>query len=341
MSGGVDSSVAAALLKEAGHDLVGVTMRLWGDIEDSEPAVSSAREVCAQLGIEHKVLDVRESFQREVISYFLDEYIKGDTPNPCVRCNERIKFGILPKFMDLVRAERLCSGHYARVLLDGKTGNYILMKALDEFKDQSYFLYRLTQKQLDVAIFPLGDMTKAETRDKARRLGLASAEHEESQEICFVPDDDYRGFIEAERPESVQEGEFVDKSGSVLGRHRGVAFYTVGQRKGLGVSSPLGRRYVLDRDPETRRIVLGDEAELKRDGCTVGSLNFLSGQPPASPFEAQVRLRYRSKAVKAIITLDGEVAHVTFRSTQNSVAPGQSAVFYDSDTVIGGGIIQK
>jgi len=342
MSGGVDSSVAAAILKEAGHELTGVTMRLWGEAEDSEPSVSSAKEVCAHLRIEHKVVDVRENFFKAVIEYFLDEYTQGLTPNPCVRCNELIKFGVLPKLMDLLRAERLATGHYARVLLDGKTGGYALMKALDLDKDQSYFLYRLNQKQLGITAFPLGDMTKAEVRDMARRKGLPSAERDESQEICFIPDNDYRGFIESERPDSVKEGEFVDMEGNFVGHHRGVAFYTVGQRRGLGVSSPFGRRYVVDRDAASGRIKLGDEDDLNVSGCLVGSVSFVTGSPPPWPKTAAVKLRYRSKAVRATLEPDADGAvWAQFDCPQTGVAPGQSAVFYDDDSVIGGGIIMK
>jgi len=342
MSGGVDSSVAAALLKEAGHDLTGVTMRLWGEAEDSDPTVSLAREACDLLGIEHKVLDVRESFWNHVITYFLDEYIRDLTPNPCVRCNETIKFGVLLKLMDLIRAERLATGHYARVLLDGKTGNYMLMRALHEDKDQSYFLYRLTQKQLSVSVFPLGDMTKAEVRDKARRLGLPTAEREESQEICFIPDNDYRGFIESERPDSVSEGEFVDAQGGVLGRHRGVAFYTIGQRKGLAVSSPLGRRYILDKDAATGRVTLGDEEDLKKESCFLESVTLTSGDKLADSLEAEIKLRYRCRSVKAtLIPVMGRGVKVRFHAPQAGVSPGQSVVFYDGHVVIGGGVIAK
>ncbi len=341
MSGGVDSSVVAALLVKAGHEAVGVTLRLWGEECDSDPAVSSAREVCALLGIEHKVLDVRESFRKEVIDYFLEEYIAGATPNPCVYCNELVKFGILMKFMDLVRAERLATGHYARVLLDGKTGRYMLMKALDERKDQSYFLYRLSQKQLGLSLFTLGELTKEEVREKARAMGLPCAEREESQEVCFIPDNDYRGFIESECPEAVREGEFVDKSGKTLGAHRGVAFYTVGQRKGLGVSSPLGRRYVLDRDPATNRITLGDEEDLKRPCCMVGGVKWSAIESLDAPRLAEVKLRYRATPVKAILEPEDDHVMVRFLSPEPGVSPGQSAVFYDGDTVLGGGVIIK
>lgn len=253
MSGGVDSSLAAALLKRAGEDVIGVTMRLWGEKSDSASAVESAAEVCGILGIEHKVLDLREIFKREIIVYFLDSYAQARTPNPCVRCNQKIKFGTLMKLVDLVNAERLATGHYARSALDRILGRHLLLQGADTRKDQSYFLYRLSQSQLARAMFPLGEMQKSEVIETARKLGLPCAEREESQEVCFIPDNDYRGLIEAERPEAVKEGEFVDRDGNVIGRHRGVAFYTEGQRRGLNFSSPGGRSYVTDRDPETNR----------------------------------------------------------------------------------------
>ncbi len=301
----MDSSLAAALLKDAGNDVFGITLRLWGEERDSEPAISSAKAVCKTIGIEHKVIDLRENFKKEIIDNFIGQYVLGLTPNPCVRCNELIKFGMLMKLVDLFRAERLATGHYARVMIDGKSGRYNLLTALDCNKDQSYFMYRLSQRQLSMAVFPLGEMTKEEVRDRARIMGLPSAANEESQEVCFIPDNDYRGFIEKERPDAVCDGEFVDTKGNVLGRHRGIAFYTVGQRKGLGVSSPLGRRYVLDRDAETNRVVLGDEEELKKPDCLVADTNWIRMEAPAEAFEADVKLRYRFKPVHATLIPEG------------------------------------
>jgi tRNA-uridine 2-sulfurtransferase len=339
MSGGVDSSVTAALLKTSGHEVIGLTMRLWGEECDSEPSVSSAREVCKVIGIEHLVLDLRGDFRREIIEYFINEYMAGRTPNPCVRCNEYIKFGMLTKIVDLVRAERLATGHYSRILLD-KMGRYNLLKALDENKDQSYFLYRLTQQQLSLAHFPLGDMTKDEVRDIAASMGLPSAHRKESQEVCFIPDDDYRGFIEKERPDAASEGDFVDRDGNILGRHRGVAFYTIGQRKGLGVSSPLGRRYVVERNVGKNQVVLGGEDDLKLDSFVVEHINWVPMDGLDEPREMEVRVRYRQKPVKATVVPHGErSAHVRFNEPEAGVTPGQSAVFYEGDAVIGGGII--
>ena len=341
MSGGVDSSLAAALLKEAGNDVVGFTLRLWGEERDSEPAINGAKAVCKTIGIDHKVLDLRENFKKEIIDNFIGQYVSGLTPNPCVRCNELIKFGMLMKLVDPFRAERLATGHYARVMIDGRSGRYNLLTALDTNKDQSYFMYRLSQRQLSMAVFPLGEMTKEEVRTRALAMGLPSAANEESQEVCFIPDNDYRGFIENERPDAVCNGEFVDTKGNVLGRHRGVAFYTVGQRKGLGVSSPLGRRYVLDRDAKTNRVVLGDEDELKKQDCLVADTNWIRMEALVEPLDADVKLRYRFKPVRATLIPEGGCVRIKFKTPEPGVSPGQSAVFYDGDAVIGGGIIQK
>jgi len=343
MSGGVDSSVTAALLIEAGHEVVGVTMRMWGEPEDSEPSIAAAAETCRILGISHKVLDVREGFAKDVIGYFLDEYAAGLTPNPCIRCNELIKFGLMRKLTDLLKGERLATGHYVRALLDIKSDRFLLKKALDENKDQSYFLYRLSQAQIGLSIFPLGDMTKDEVRDKARGMGLPAAWREESQEVCFIPANDYRAFIEDERPEAVREGEFVDKDGNVLGRHRGVAFYTIGQRRGHGVSSSEGRMYVIDRDPVTNRIVLGSLDELKRSDCVVGSVKLISMESLEGPLDVTVKHRYRCRPAPATIEpVEHGNVRIRFRSpVTDGIAPGQSAVFYDGNTVVGGGVILR
>ncbi len=362
MSGGVDSSVAAALLKDAGEDVIGVTMRLWGDDADSGPAIESAKEVCALLGVKHKVLDLREIFRKEIIDYFLDSYCLGLTPNPCVMCNKAIKFGALMKLGDLLRAERLATGHYARAGLDGASGRYRLRAGMDSGKDQSYFLYRLNQYQLAHAVFPLGEMVKSEVIETARRMGLPPADREESQEICFVPDNDYRGLVEAERPEALKEGDFVDAEGNVIGRHRGIAFYTEGQRRGLNYSSvkpvdrPGGRSYVINRDLETNRITLGNRDDLLRGECLAGDVNWIFSSGINGPMPCEVRLRYRSRPAKCTLlpeptdrqpggsscigqTTDG--VRVIFDEPTAGVVPGQSAVFYHGDTVLGGGIIQK
>jgi tRNA-uridine 2-sulfurtransferase len=341
MSGGVDSSVAAALLKQSGEDVIGVTMRLWGEESDSASAVDSAREVCRIIGIEHKVLDLREIFRQEIIDYFLDSYVQARTPNPCVRCNQKIKFGTLMKLVDFANAEKLATGHYARTGLDSISGRHVLLQGADMRKDQSYFLYRLSQGQLAHAIFPLGDMYKSEVIETARKMGLPSAEREESQEVCFIPDNDYRGLIESERPDAVKEGEFVDKGGNVIGRHRGVAFYTEGQRRGLNFSSPGGRSYVINRDPETNRITLGAPEDLLKSEMFVKETNWISYSGIYGHLPCDVKLRHRFAPAGCMVYPEEGGVKVVFDTPTSGAVPGQSAVFYHGDTVLGGGIIVK
>jgi len=342
MSGGVDSSVAAALLKEEGYDIVGVTMQLTGSSDpESDPAVATAAEVCAALGVEHKTLDMRDDFRRLVIDYFLDEYLTGFTPNPCVRCNEHVKFGILFKLMDLLRADKLATGHYARILLDVKTNTLVMLRALDASKDQSYFLYRLTQRHLDRTMFPLGELSKNEVRAIADRLKLPSANRPESQDICFVGDEGYRDFITRERSGAICKGEFIDENGAVIGKHDGLAFYTIGQRRGPGVPSADGRLYVVHKDPESWRITLGPKEALEKLQINIGGLNFVSGNFPAGDIEVEVMYRYNMEPVKATILPADDEGTVTilFDEPQSGIAPGQSAVFYKGDRVVGGGVI--
>jgi tRNA-uridine 2-sulfurtransferase len=341
MSGGVDSSVAAALLKQAGEDVIGVTMRLWGEEPDSAGAVESAKEACGIIGIEHRVLDLREIFRHEIIDYFLDSYVQACTPNPCVRCNQRIKFGTLMKLLELVNVEKLATGHYARTGLDSISGRHLLLQGADTRKDQSYFLYRLSQGQLSSVIFPLGDMHKGEVIGIARKMGLPAAEREESQEVCFIPDNDYRGLIESERPGAVKEGEFVDRDGNVIGRHRGVAFYTEGQRRGLNFSSPGGRCYVTKRDPETNRITLGAPEDLLKREFFVKETNWISFSGVYSAMLCDVKLRHRFSPVGCKVYPEEGGVRVVFDTPTAGAVPGQSAVFYHGDTVLGGGIIQK
>lgn len=338
MSGGVDSSAAAALMLRAGHDVVGFTMRLWDGPPDTAPVIAAASEAARTLGIEHKVFDVSAEFRKFVIEDFLYEYVSGRTPNPCVRCNERIKFGALLEYARQAGADRLATGHYARVLVEGGTDSRALMKALDAAKDQSYFLYRLGQKQLRQCVFPVGEMTKDEVRDYARSLGLPNAGRPDSQEVCFIPDD-YRAFIRRELPELSQDGQFVDMDGNVVGEHEGIAFYTIGQRRGLNVSSPEGRQYVVRRDPATRRITLGGQDDLLASEAIVGSPVIVSGDALTGPMDVSAKIRYRMREVRATITpADGDL-RVSFREPVSGISPGQSAVFYRGDRVVGGGII--
>lgn len=353
MSGGVDSTVAAHLLQEQGYDVTGATMRLWVD-NGVEPgvdrngsrkacpemeALDRARSAAEMLGIDHRVYDLREEFYRKVVCNFTGEYLQGKTPNPCVECNRTIKFGSL---IELARREGfklVASGHYARIVTDPATGHYKLFKGEDRGKDQSYMLYVLGQEQLSSLLLPLGKKVKREVRTIAKSLGLDVNNLEESQDICFIPGNDYQLFLERFSPRSVQPGAIVSTSGEILGRHRGIAFYTVGQRKGLGItaSTPL---YVVRIDAQRNRVVVGTEEETFSSGLNVRRLNFVGGEEPESPLNVEVKIRYRSPAVKAILVpLQHEWARVDFETAQKAVAPGQSAVFYRGDEVIGGGII--
>ncbi|HEX9859999.1 MAG TPA: tRNA 2-thiouridine(34) synthase MnmA [Nitrospirota bacterium] len=341
MSGGVDSTVAAAILVHAGFEVAGVTMRLWGGERESAPMVKAAADACSALGIHHEVFDVSENFRKSVVENFLGEYVAGRTPNPCVRCNEKIKFGALLKLAGLMGADRLATGHYARILVEGGTDNRALMKALDVTKDQSYFLYRLGQKQLVSSIFPVGEMTKDEVREMARALGLPNAERAESQEVCFIPDNDYRAFIRRELPLLKQSGRFVDTDGNPVGEHEGVAFYTIGQRRGLNVSSPEGRQYVVRRNADTGDITLGTQDDLMATGAVVGETNIVSGETLTGQFDVDVKIRYRMREVRATIRPDGENIRIAFREPVSGISPGQSAVFYRGDRVVGGGILLR
>jgi tRNA-specific 2-thiouridylase len=362
MSGGVDSSAAAAMLREAGHELVGFTMQLWNQRrgltlgEDGEPLPSrccslddvyDARRVAEDLGFPFYVLNLEREFERDVVAPFVQSYLEGETPIPCVACNSRLKFASLDRMALSVGCEKVATGHYARVSFDEANGRHRLLRGLDARKDQSYFLWELTQEQLSRSLFPLGEMTKDEVREAARRHGLYVAEKRESQEICFVPDGDYAGFIdryleaegrEAERP---ARGEIVDAEGHVLAEHAGVHRYTVGQRRGLGVSRALPL-YVVRVEPDENRVVVGHEEELLAFEFEVAGVNWVAFDEPAEAVRADVRVRYRHRESPATITplADGR-ARVRFDEAQRAVTPGQAAVFYRGDEVVGGGWIVK
>jgi len=353
MSGGVDSSVAAALLVEQGYDVVGVTLRVWPWTEPDEPAkrfgsccspetVADAREVARALGIPHYLLNTAREFDRAVIEGFAREYRVGRTPVPCVACNRDLKFGSLLARARAWDAVAVATGHYARVTYDGARGRYLLWRGTDPAKDQSDFLWPLSQEQLAAARFPVGAMTKAEVRAKARALGLATAETPESQEICFVPDDDYRGFLRRREPGMFRPGAIVDAAtGATVGRHGGLADFTIGQRKGLALAG--GRpRYVVDLDPDRNAVVVGDAAALERDRLTATQANFIACAPPASPIRVQAKIRHRQAPAPATVRArgPGEV-EVVFETPQRAVTPGQSVVFYDGECVVGGGVIAR
>jgi len=346
MSGGVDSSVAAALMVEAGHEVVGVSMRL-DDRGGPAPVRSccSADDLCdaarvaARLGIRHLVLDLAREFRETVIADFVREYAAGRTPLPCAHCNGRLKFAALLDRAFELGAGMVATGHYARLDRDGADGRWRLCRGADPAKDQSYFLFPLTQAQLGRALFPLGSWRKDEVRRAAAERRLPVADKPDSQELCFVPDGDYAAFVERERPDVMREGLVQEAGGRVVGRHRGVHRFTVGQRKGLGVSArePL---YVTAIDAAAGRVIVGPRSALARSACLVSRVNWIAGAPPSGPLSALVQVRYRHVPAPAEITpLPAGRAGVRFTSPQSAVAPGQAAVFYDGNEVVGGGWI--
>jgi tRNA-specific 2-thiouridylase len=362
MSGGVDSSAAAAILKDEGHELVGFTMQLWNQRrglsvdENGEPLPSrccslddvyDARRVAEDLGFPFYVLNLEREFERDVVEPFVESYLAGETPIPCVACNSRLKFAALDRMALSVGCERVATGHYARVRFDEVSKRYQLLRGLDERKDQSYFLWELTQEQLSRSLFPLGEMSKADARGAARRHGLNVAEKKESQEICFVPDGDYAGFIEryleagGREDERPARGEIVDTRGRVVGEHEGVHRYTVGQRRGLGVSRQLPL-YVVRVEAEENRVVVGEAGELLSQEFTAAGVNWVAFDEPLQAVRADVRVRYRHEESPAIIKpLDGGRVCVRFDQPQRAVTPGQATVFYRGEEVLGGGWIVK
>jgi len=342
MSGGVDSSVAAALLVEQGFEVVGITLHLAGSssrccsLDDAD----DARRVAEQLGIRFYVANYTREFREEVMLPFADAYLAGRTPLPCATCNSRFKFDHLLARARALGAAEVATGHYARIGCDPATGRRTLCAARDAAKDQSYFLFGLGQEQIAGARFPLGELTKGEVRERARALGLATAEKPESQELCFVPDGDTAGAVERLRPARVPgAGDIVDESGAVLGRHRGIHRYTVGQRRGIGVSGP-SPLYVTALDPETNRVTVGGVAALEAEQARVERVSWIAGEAPRGPVEARVRIRYRHEGAPARVeaTADGG-ARVEFHEPVRALTPGQAAVFYAGDRVLGGGWI--
>ncbi len=337
MSGGVDSSVAAALLLQQDMSVEGVTMKQTAGLCCD---IGSAQAVCSHLGIPHHMIDAQQSFEKFVVRDFISEYRAGRTPNPCIRCNDLIKFQHLLTYAREQGFDALATGHYARVEHNAAAARFLLKKGIDPGKDQSYFLYRLTQDQLASVLFPLGGMHKTDVRDLARRLGLPAAERPESQEICFVPNDDYRSFLKEHAPSLLRPGETVMTDGKVVGRHEGIALFTVGQRRKLGVAAGE-RLYVVRIEPDTNRVVLGRLSELQTREMIVGNLSWTALPDLSAPLEAAVKIRYRSPYVPAVIhPFDRKALRIVFTRPVPGVCPGQSAVFYDDDVVIGGGTIE-
>jgi tRNA-uridine 2-sulfurtransferase len=363
MSGGVDSSAAAAILKEQGHELVGFTMQLWDQRrginvdENGDPLPSrccslddvyDARRVAEELGFPFYVLNLERDFERDVVQPFVTSYLNGETPIPCVGCNSRLKFSSLDRLAVSLGCEKVATGHYSRVEFDAHTNRYKLLRGLNQQKDQSYFLWELTQEQLSRAMFPLGEMSKPEAREAAREHGLVGvAEKKESQEICFVPDGDYAGFIdryldiEGATERLPGPGEIVDTTGRVIGQHNGIHHYTVGQRRGIGISDerPL---YVISIGAEQNRVTVGSQEELLSTSFTAAGVNWISLSDPEEPVKADVRVRYRhTPAPATIIPRQDKRVEVIFDEPQRAITPGQATVFYRGDEVVGGGWIVK
>lgn len=351
MSGGVDSSVALLQVLEAGYDAVGVTLKLWeyrdtgGNLLGESSccpvdAINDARDVCVSYGVPHYTLDFQDVFQSTVIDNFVEEYFQGRTPNPCVRCNSYVKWDALLKQADQLGAQIIATGHYARIA-DGPDGKPRLLRGKDPHKDQSYMLWGISRDTLARTLFPLGDLTKAQVRQIARSNQLINAEASESQEICFITDNDYARFLKSQgngRFPNPENGEIIDESGRVIGTHRGYPFYTIGQRRGLGIahSEPL---YVKELNPATNQIRVASHASLFSTVCRVEQLNWLVDEPSA-PVQVHARIRYNSIGASAQLTPEGGHVWLNFEEPQLAITPGQSAVFYDDEIVLGGGVIR-
>ena len=349
MSGGVDSAVAALLLKQNEYDLLGVTMRLWEDgcaipdSEECEPDTNAldAKKTAELLGFEHKTVALGESFRREVIDRFIDSYKRGKTPNPCVECNRTLKFGALFDIADRLGIPYLATGHYARIIKD-ENGEYGLYRALDSNKDQSYFLWSIKREHLPYILFPLGEYSKPEIRAIASANGFNNASRSDSQDVCFIPDGDYASFIKrySNDNKGFEKGNFVDANGNILGRHEGIIRYTVGQRKGLGIA--LGRPiFVGGKNIENNTVTLCSDRELYKRQLTATSINLLTDNTLESPTRVNAKIRYRHTAAPATVLRTGEDSlSLCFDEPQRAIAAGQSLVLYDGDRVIGGGIIE-
>lgn len=349
MSGGVDSSTAAWLLKKEGYEVIGATMCI-GTPDRSETGlnrccgfwdIEDARRVALQLGIPFYVFQFREEFEREIIGYFCEEYRTGRTPNPCILCNEKLKFGSFLKRAMELGADYVATGHYARLEFDGKSRRFLLRRGADRRKDQSYVLFSLSQDQLRHILFPLGAFEKEEVRRMAFEAGLRVHDKPESQEVCFIPEASYHSFLSERLKEAIASGPILDRRGEVLGRHKGIPFYTIGQRRGLRLAKgkPL---YVIGIDRERNAIVVGEEREVYREAFLAHPINWIRSQERSFPIPCKVKIRYNHPGAEAILYRVGEDAlEVRFKNPQKAITPGQAAVFYEGDFVLGGGWIQE
>ncbi|HTA27843.1 MAG TPA: tRNA 2-thiouridine(34) synthase MnmA [Bacteroidia bacterium] len=352
MSGGVDSSVAAMLLHEEGYEVIGITMKTWdyassgGSKKEtgccSLDSINDARQLAVKYNFPHYILDLRTEFGDRIIDNFVEEYMAGRTPNPCVMCNTHIKWDALLRRADMMDCEFIATGHYAKVRMENN--RYVISKGLDDWKDQSYVLWGLKQESLKRTIFPLGGFRKPEIRALADERGFNElAKKPESYEICFIPDNDYRGFLKRRvngLEEKVNDGDYVSADGEVIGKHRGYPFYTIGQRKGLDIA--LGEPvFVTDIDVKTNKVTLGDLNALKKDTMTVGRYNLIKYDTLPDGFEAHTKIRYKDPGAKATLKMEGDKIKAYFSRTVNAITPGQSAVFYEGDDLVGGGIIES
>lgn len=351
MSGGVDSSVVAALLKEEGYEVVGVTMQIWrsnksgannpGDCCGMQQAINDARRVAHLLDIPHYTIDIREVFAKKVIADFCYEYSIGRTPNPCIRCNQYIKFGALLEKAREIGVKFVATGHYAGIEYDQAGSRHLLRKGVDVSKDQSYMLYVMTQDQLKCALMPLGRFTKEKVRQMAQQLGLPVAEKPESQEICFIPNNDYPEFLKEYLTGAGESGEILDMKGNILGEHKGIEHYTIGQRRKLGISNkkPL---YVIAIDRKRNAITVGEKENLRSKELIAAGINWIAIEGLRQPTTVKAKIRYHHREVEAEITpWDEDRISVKFKESQMAITPGQAVVFYDRDIVLGGGTIDK
>lgn len=351
MSGGVDSSVAAYLLKQQGYDVIGVTMKLWQDDDDdlieneggccSLAAVEDARRVADKIGIPFYVLNFRDVFEKKVIEPFIDEYLNGRTPNPCIACNKHIKFDDFYKKARQIGCDYVATGHYAKIEKDEETGRYQLKKSVTDKKDQTYALYNLTQEQLEHTLLPIGDYEKDKVREIAKEMGMDVHNKPDSQEICFVKDNDYAGYVKKHSKKRIEDGYFVDTKGNVLGRHKGIIHYTIGQRKGLGIAfgKPM---FVVDIDPVKNTVILGGNEDIFNKGLIATDVNLISIDKIEEPIRVQAKIRYSAKPSPATVYKQDENSiKIVFDEPQRAITKGQSVVMYDGDLVVGGGIISE